>query len=168
MGADRQQAVGGEDLRGTGQHGFAGAGRRQDEGLARVAGLQRHGQRPAYRAQFTGKRKFTGKLVVGQRLGRDLAAGSENAECNRQIEATGLLGQVGRCQIGGDALLGKFEAGIDDGGPHPVAGFLDFGIGQADQGKSGQAAGEVHLDPHRRRVQAVEPAAVRDGESHER
>jgi hypothetical protein len=49
-------------------------------------------------------------------------------------------------------LRRELEAGIDDGGAHAVARFLDFGIGQADQREAGQAAGEMHFDDDRRRV----------------
>ena len=54
----------------------------------------------------------------------------------------------------------------DDGGAHAIARFLDFGVGQADQREAGQAAGEMGLDRHRRRVQAIQSATVCDGQRH--
>jgi len=46
----------------------------------------------------------------------------------------GFLGQVGRRQVDGDALGGKLKAAVLDGGADPVLGFLDLGVGQADDG----------------------------------
>jgi hypothetical protein len=64
-----------------------------------------------------------------------LLGGGEDAERDWQIEPPRLLGQVGRRQVDGDALRGEFEAAVLDGGADAVLGFLDLGVGQADDGK---------------------------------
>ncbi len=166
VGADGKQGAGGQNVRRAGQCRFAGALFGQDEGLAAIPGLQGHGQRAANRPQLAGQRQFAGEFVIGQGRRRDLPAGGEDAEGDRQVEAPGLLGQVGRRQVDGDALAGKLEAGIDDGGAHAVTRLLDLGIGQADQRKAGQAAGQMGLDDDRRRVQAIQSATVGDGQRH--
>lgn len=167
VGADGEQRRRGEDVALPGQRRFAGARHRQDEGLAVAGCLQRHGQRAAHRAQLAGEREFAGKFMAGQAGRRNLPAGGEDAEGDRQVEAPGFLGQVGRGQVYGDAAGGVLEAGIDDRGTDAVACLANFGVGQADQGQSGQPVGQVHLDGDRRRVEAVESPAEGDGQRHE-
>ncbi|MCY1219213.1 hypothetical protein D9M72_311770 [compost metagenome] len=95
-----------------------------------------------------------------QCLGRDLAAGGQDAERDGQVEAAGFLGQVGRGQVDGDAAVGKLVAAVEDGGAYALAAFAHAGVGQADDGEGRQAVGKVGLDPHRRRGDAGQrPAA---------
>jgi len=55
----------------------------------------------------------------------------------RLNEAARFLGQVGGRQIDGDALGGELEAAILDRRPHPVLGFLDLRLRQANDGNRG-------------------------------
>ena len=72
-------------------------------------------------AQLTGQRQLADELVVGQGLAVDLTAGGQDAECDRQVEAATLLGQVGRGQIDGDAARRVIKLRAEDGRAHPVA-----------------------------------------------
>ena len=92
----------------------------------------------------------------------DLARGGENAQGDGQVEAAALLGQVGRCQVHGDASVGKGKVRIEDGAAHPVLAFADRGFRQADDVKGRQAVGEVGLDLDQRRFHAGRSAAVDD------
>jgi len=91
----------------------------------------------------------------------------QGAQRDRQVEAARLLGQVGRRELDGDALVvGKRNAALQQRGAYPFAGFIDFGIGQAHRREAGQAVGQMHLDGHRLGLQGIECAAVDDGEGH--
>jgi hypothetical protein len=66
---------------------------------------QRQRQRAAHRAQFA--RPATARRQIRQAASRgvDLAAGRQDAQRDRQVEAARILGQVGRRQVDGDALV---------------------------------------------------------------
>ncbi|MNT68640.1 hypothetical protein D3C72_2068900 [compost metagenome] len=103
-----------------------------------------------------------------ERFGRNLAAGGQDAQRDGQVEAAGLLGQVGRCQVDGDAAVGEFVAAVEDGGAHALAAFAHAGVGQADDGEDRQAVGQVRFHAHRRRGDAGQRAAAQDGKTHVR
>jgi len=75
----------------------------------------------------------------------------EDAERDRQIEASAFLGQIGGGEIDGDAARRKIELAILQRRAHPILAFLDFGFRQTDDGEIGQAVGEMHLDGDQRR-----------------
>ncbi len=99
------------------QRGLGTVARRHHEGARRFAGgrargvvacqAHRHGERATYRAQFAGQRQLGGIFMVVECLGRNLAAGGQDAQCDRQVEAARLLGQVGRRQVDGSRRLGN-------------------------------------------------------------
>jgi hypothetical protein len=66
---------------------------------------QAHGQRAAHRAQLARQRQLAGKFMAGQLARVDLPAGGQDAQRDRQVEAARILGQVGRRQVDGDALV---------------------------------------------------------------
>jgi hypothetical protein len=45
-------------------------------------------------------------------------------------------------------LCGKAKPELLQRGAHPLARFLDLGVGQAHQREAGQAVGQVHLHLH--------------------
>ena len=94
-------------------------------------------QRATYRAQLPRQGKLAGKFIVGQPVAFDLPAGGQDAQGNGQIQPAGILGQISRGQIDGDALVvGEFEPGVLDGATHALPRLLDLHIGQPDQRKT--------------------------------
>ena len=105
--------------------------------------------------------------MASQLRGIDLAAGGQDAQCNGQIEAPGILGKVGRCQVHGDALVVReLQPGVLQGRAHPLARFLDLHIGQAHQREAGQAVGQVHLDRDRGGLKSKQGAALHQRKAH--
>ena len=102
-----------------------------------------------------------------RRAGIDLSAGGQDAEGDRQVEASRILRQIGRRQADGDALVvRKLEAAVLQRRADPFARLLDLGIGQSDQREARQAVGQVHLDGDGGRIDAQQGAAVQYGERH--
>jgi hypothetical protein len=128
-------------------------------GAAAVHG-EAHRQRAAHRAQVAGEREFAGEFVAVEFPGRDLLGRGQDAERDRQVEAAGFLGQLGRRQIDGDAPAGHLEARILQRGAHPVLGFADLGVGQAHDVHRRQTVGQVHLDADGGRLHAGQGAAA--------
>jgi hypothetical protein len=135
VGAHLQQGCGWIDGGIGNQRRLVGVGLRQDEAAAVAAGGALHGvghgQSSAYRAQLAGQRELAGKFEPVQPRARNLARGGQDADGDRQIEAARLLGQVGRREVDGDAMMRQFETGVGDGGAHAVTRFLHLGVGQA-------------------------------------
>ena len=90
-----------------------------------------------------------------------LFAGGQQAHGQRQVEAARVFGQIGRRQIDRDAFVaGKGQARFGQGRAHPLARFLDFGVGQAHQREAGQAVGQVCFHPHRPGLEPLQRTAV--------
>jgi len=118
--------------------------------LSMAGQRQAHGQCAANRPDFAAERQLAGKFVTRELAGVNLTAGGQNSECDRQIEAAGILGQVGRCQVDGDSFVaGKFQSAVLDRGSDAFSRFLDLGLGQANQREAGQAVGQMHFDANR-------------------
>ena len=66
--------------------------------------------RAADRPQLARERQFARELVSIERGRRNLPAGSQNPERDRQVEATGLLRQVGGREVDGDPPHREVEA----------------------------------------------------------
>lgn len=151
------------------QRGLGGAAAREQQLSRQSAGAQgqRHGERAAHRAQFTGKGEFTGAFHAGQTLGIDLAAGGEQTQRNRKIEAGAFLREVRGREVDRDALVGReLETAAVKRGADTFAGFLHLGVGESDEGEAGQAIGQVDFDVHGCGGQAGEGATMGDGEGH--
>ena len=90
------------------------------------------------------------QLAHEQRAGRrrlQLAGGDQDRQCQRQIVGGSLLGQLGRCQVGGDPPQRIHQAAVLDRRAHPLAGLFDRRGRQANQEEVGQALiGDIHLD----------------------
>ena len=135
MRANLQQRVGRKDRRIAYQRRFVGIHARQDEGALLAAGIagtvhrEGHRQRTADRPQFARQRQLAGKFVLVELIGRHLARCRQYAERNRQIEAPGFLGEIGRRQIDRDAACRKLETGVLQRRAYAVLRFFHFGIG---------------------------------------
>ena len=151
------------------QGGLFGAARRQDQARRLVALAQRggHGQRAAHGPQLARQRQLAGKSPASQARTVDLPAGGQDAQRDGQVEPPRILGQIGRRQVDGDALVvRKREAAVEQGAAHALARLLDRDLGQPDQGETGQAVGQVHLHRDRRRGQTQQRAALHLTQTH--
>jgi len=151
------------------QRGFFGAAGRQHQLRvdARLLQRHRHGQRAAHRAQLARQRQLAGKFPPGQPRAVDLAAGRQDAQRNRQVEAARILGQIGRRQVDGDALVvRKRQPAVLQRAAHALARFLHFHVGQAHQREAGQAVGQMHLYRHGGRGQPHQGAALHQTQTH--
>src|SRR5690606_25208774 len=103
VGGDLQQVVGGQYLQAGSQAGFFGIGPGYQQGATGGAGGQGRRQHALYRAQRAGQRQFAQTLQLGQGWRGNLAAGSENAQSDGQIETAAILGQIGGGEVESDA-----------------------------------------------------------------
>ena len=127
----------------------------------RPGNRQAHGERAAHRPQVAAQRQLAGKFITRQLAAINLPAGRQDAQRNRQVKAARILGQIGRRQVHGDALVAReLQPGILDRRAHPLARFLDLGIGQPDQRETGQAVGQMHFDANRMRLQTQQRTAM--------
>ncbi|CUI79699.1 Uncharacterised protein [Achromobacter xylosoxidans] len=161
-------AAGGQDERGAGrlprhaqrdhQGCRDGHQRARQRQFARQhqAGQQRIGRGGIRRARAPFPRTLFPRPLLPR---RQLSGGQQQAQRDGQVEAAGLLRNVGRRQIDRDAAGGEIEAAVEDGRAHAFTAFADFGVGQADHVETRQARPQVRLDAHRMGVQATERAA---------
>ena len=152
-------------LGGGGQSGFAGTVQGQNQAL--IAAVQAADQAAAHRAQGTREGQLPGKLPAVQSLQRNLPAGGQNPQRNRQVKAARILGQVGRGQIDGDALVvGKLQPAVLQSAAHALAGLFHLHIGQPHQTQAGQAIGQMDFHRHRRGGQSQQGTALNTRKGH--
>ena len=167
-----QQRARRKDRDAADQRGLVGAFERDHEpapGADRVLGLcdrVRHGQRATHRPQFTRQRQLASKFVLVECARRNLAGRRQDAERDRQVEASRLLRQVGWCEIDGDAPGREVEAAGQQCRTHALARFPHLGVGQTHQGEGRQAVRQMDLDRHLRRIHAGQAAGTNDGDRH--
>ncbi len=111
-----------------------------------MARRQRGRQYASHWPDRPGQGQFAKALQAVEGGAGQLAAGGEDAECDGQVEATAVLGQVGGGEVEGDAPRGEVETGIEQGAAHAVLALAHRGFRQADQGQRRQAVGQVRLD----------------------
>ena len=169
VATDIEQASGWIHRRATHQRRFGGTGGGQDEtpfGPGLTGHGVGHGERTAHRAQGTRERQLAGIFKVGQTRHGNLFRGGQDAQRDGQIQTPGLLGQVGRCQIDGDAPAGELEARVEDGGAHAVLAFLDLGVGQANDVEGRQAVSQMDFHRDFGRLHAGQGATFEEGKRH--
>ena len=108
--------------------------------------------------------QFTDQLVGVGGTGQQLPAGDQDADRDREVEAAALLGQIGGCQVDGDAPCREFETAVQQRAAHAVAAFLHGLFRQADDIEGRQAVGEMGFDADQRRIDAERGPAMRNGE----
>jgi len=90
----------------------------------------------------------------------------EDAEGDREVEATSFLGQIGWCEVDGDALLRVLVARLQERGAHAILALAHGRLGQADDRRLRDAAAQVHFDLDRRRLDAALRATVHGRKAH--
>ena len=92
-----------------------------------------------------------------------LALRGEDADEDRQVvERAGLLA-VGRREIDGQAARREAEAVVLDRRADALARLLDGRVGQSDDLKAGQAAGDLDLDGDLKAAHAADAEAADSG-----
>ena len=129
--------------------------------VAGPLGSHREGERPADRAQPAAERQLPAHRVRDQPLVGHLGRRGQQPHRDREVEARSVLVHVRGREIGGQALLGEVEAGVQEGGPHAFARLADRPVGQPDERERGKAAAGVDLDRH---LAAADPVQGEGGD----
>ena len=145
---------------------LAAVARGQHQGAAGLARPDGCRQRAAHRSQRTAQGQLAQELRVFEPVRRHLAGAGENAEGDGQVEASALLGQLGRREGHGDHLRRRLEARIHERCADPVPGFGHRFLRHAHDLGTRESARQMHLDGDLRRLDAHAGAAVDLGESH--
>ena len=164
--ADLEQGTRGADLNLRGQCCFGAVAHWHHQLATGLRGGQCCGQYAVDRAQFTGQAQFAKEFVLAQRGQRNLPARGENPQRDWQVEAAAILGQVRGRQVHGDDARREFVLRAGDGSAHAILGFAHRRLGQAHDRHARQAAGQMHLDAHRRRTDARSCTAVHECQVH--
>ena len=140
----------GGDL-GAGDELSLGAGLPGDDDLLHPGGDRGldAGQDAAHRVDRAVQPELADVHGASQETGRgssELTASAQDGQRERQVQSGAGLAQVRRGEIDGQALLSPGDATGAQGGPDALARLAHGGVGQADEGESGQALGGVGLD----------------------
>ncbi|MCW0461863.1 hypothetical protein NB717_002931 [Xanthomonas sacchari] len=164
--ADFQQGACGVGLHVLRQRGLGAVVGRDDQGAPSLGGGQCGRQHAVDRTQFAGQGQFAEEFVLAEHLRVKLAGGGEDAQRDRQVEAAALLGQVGRGQVDRDPPCRELVLRAEQGGADAVARFAYRRLGQADDLRGRQAAGQMDFDPNRRRKHPRAGTAVHQRQAH--
>ena len=149
-----------------GECGFGAVERGHDQ----LAALRRSGQRGRQHAvdaaQFAGEAKLAQEFVFVEHLQRNLPAGGEDAQRDRQVEAAAVFGQIRRREIYGNDAGWEVVLRALDRGADAVLGFADRGFGQADDGHARQSTGEKYFDFHGGRAHVGACTGVHERKGH--
>ena len=163
MGDQLPDALHAEYFDPLGKGGLGGVFGREKE-LFHAAALRcdGHGQRAGDAPQRSVQGKLAEKGTVVLRL-LDLALGGQNADEDRQIvERTGLF-PVGRGEIDRQTAGRKTKAGVLDRRADALARLLDGGVGQSDDLKARQTAGDIYLNGDLKAAHAADGKASNTG-----
>ena len=131
---------------------------RLDFSAAAVAlALERHREDALDRADRAVEGEFAHAGVGRQLLRRELSAGDQETEADRQVERGGVFGEVRRREVDDDAVRRPRVAAVDEGTLDAVRAFFDGGFGQANEDRfrhGGRGDVDFHVD--RTRVDAVQ------------
>jgi hypothetical protein len=162
-----EQRAGRQDACTGGEGGLRRIALRKDERASGRARREGHRERPAHGAQLASERKLAGEFLPLERGQGELAARREDAHRDRQVEAAGVLRQLGGREIHRDAARRKFEVRMVERCAHAVARLAHLGVGQANDMERRQPRAEVHLHGHLGRVDAGKRAARHRSNRHE-
>jgi len=93
-------------------------------------------------------------------LAAELLGCQQQSHGDRQIVGRAGLANVGRRQVGGQALHREREAGISHRRAHALLRFLDGGVRQADDLKAGQSLADINFNFDRHALEADHRTAV--------
>lgn len=139
-------------------------GRHQELADAAFLGFHRHGQDALGIADAAVQCQLAGEGPVLECIGAELTRGHQQAQGDREIEAAGILGQVGGCEIDDGAARMPAVAQVGHGPLDAMHALLDRHLGQADQYRLGQAERGIHFYLDRQGVDAVQRKAIELGE----
>ncbi len=127
--------------------GLRGVGSRKHHPAAtQRTRAERHRERAPHRAQVPFEAELAHDDVAIEPARRELPAGEENAECDREVERGAGLGPIRGREVARDPLEGEGVAGARERGRHALAALFHRALRQADRGEGGEPVGEVHLD----------------------
>ena len=108
----------------------------QHDGVTRFMRRNYRRQRSRNGAQFSPETQFAEVFSRQIRYrGFDLTGGGQDTECNRQVKAAAVLGNIGGRKIHGNPASGKIKARIDQRTAYAFPAFPDRGLGKADDGE---------------------------------
>ncbi|MGX1154358.1 hypothetical protein RKD39_001936 [Streptomyces albogriseolus] len=151
------------------QSGLGGGALRYHHLLEACVRRGQHGRQDApYRPHPAVQPQLADHHDVGQDPGVDPLRGAEDRTGHGQVETAAGLGHRRRAQSDGELLLRPLAAGVDHGGPDPVAALREALVRQPHQRERGDSRLQVglHLDDHA--LDADEGHRARTGESHVR
>jgi hypothetical protein len=70
-----------------------------------------------------------------------LPRGTEDTQCDREVKAPALLGQIGWSQVYGDTAIRESEVGVEDGAADAILAFSHGGLWEANDIKGWQPVG---------------------------
>ena len=145
------QRADGDDLETVDDGPFLGIRGRHDQAAhSLLAGGQRHREDAFRRADGSVEGQFAAGAVRVETGRRELPAGAQESQGDRQVERGGLLRKVGRRQVDDDPVDGPRVAAVDQRPLDAVHAFFDGRFGQADEDRLRHGAGrDVDLDLHR-------------------
>ena len=132
--------------------------------MPRLGRGHRHRQRPLDRPHAAVEGQFAHDGEAVQLIGQQLAGRDQHAQRDRQIEAAGVLAQIGRGEVDDGAAGVAGVAEIGQGTLDAMDALLDRHLRQADEDRLGQAGRGIHLDLDRHGVDADEGEGVEFGE----
>ncbi len=131
---------------GAGPRRFRPARGRTHQAVAARVGAYGGWQDPGDRRDRAVQPQFTQDGKSGQAIVWNGADRGHQAERDRQVVVTALLGQVGRCQIDGDTPCRQRQARSRQSRADTLAGLGDRLVGQSDDGESRQTSRDLDLD----------------------
>ncbi len=147
VSADLRQGPGAPDLEVLDDRGFGQVVRRQEQCVAPGGpGGQGHREGPPDRAQVALQAHLSqdhGMFEVGF---RDLAAGQQKAQGDRQIQSGTILAYVRGSQIDRDPPQWEVKAGVGEGRGDPLPALLHRAVRQTDGGERRQPVADIDLD----------------------
>lgn len=138
--------------------GFVGGGgRKQDAAFAELFGEAGEGEGAPHRAGGPGEAEFAGDEVVVDCGRLHLLGGEQDAEGDGQVVERPLLAQVAGGEVDRGADARGLEAAVAERGHDAVIGFLDGGVGEADEDEFGiPAFAGVDLHVNQFRIDALQ------------
>ena len=163
------EAGDGEDVEPLDDGGLGGVGGGDEQAVAALGdGLERHGEDALEGPGLAGECELADDGEGAGPVEGDLPAAQEQPQGDGQVEAAGVLLEVGRGKVDDDPVDRAAISRVDDRALDPVRALADGGLRQSDQHGLGlRGERDVDLDFHRCRIDSDERVRGELGE-HER